>query len=371
MLREENWQAILNRDRTYDHLIVYAVVSTKIYCLPSCPARKPKRVNVLIFNTSVEAEQAGFRPCKRCLPEQHLPKQPHIELVEQICREIDQRISEKLTLSQLATQFNLSSAYLQRTFKSIVGITPRQYTEVSRLARFKLELTQEDNVAQAVYQAGYNSSSSLYENISSKLGMTPKIYQQQGKTIQITYTVVDCSLGYLLVATTDKGICSVKLGDRPKELIKILTDEFQQATIIRDDQNHQDWIKKILNLITGTESDPDLPLDIRGTAFQQQVWQALQKIPYGAIRTYTDIAQDLGKPKAVRAIANACGANPVALIIPCHRVVRNDGSLGGYRWGIERKQKLIEQENLKLINNTPSSKLRLSKPNVHDHTILR
>jgi AraC family transcriptional regulator, regulatory protein of adaptative response / methylated-DNA-[protein]-cysteine methyltransferase len=230
---------------------------------------------------------------------------------------------------------------------------------------------EEDNVAQAVYQAGYNSSSSLYENISSKLGMTPKIYQQQGKTIQITYTVVDCSLGYLLVATTDKGICSVKLGDRPKELIKILTDEFQQATIIRDDQRHKDWIKKILNLITGTESDPHLPLDIRGTAFQQQVWQALQKIPYGAIRTYTDIAQDLGKPKAVRAIANACGANPVALIIPCHRVVRNDGSLGGYRWGIERKQKLIEQENLKLINNTPSPKLRLSKPNVHDHTILR
>ncbi|MGL6341729.1 MAG: bifunctional transcriptional activator/DNA repair enzyme AdaA, partial [Waterburya sp.] len=267
MLQEKNWQAILNRNRAYNHLIVYAVTSTKIYCLPSCPARKPKRANVLIFNTSLEAEQAGFRPCKRCLPNQNLPKQPQIELVEQICREIDQRIAEKLTLSQLATQFNLSSAYLQRTFKNIVGITPRQYAEVSRLARFKLELTQEDNIAQAVYQAGYNSSSSLYENISSKLGMTPKIYQQQGKTIQIIYTIVDCSLGYLLVATTDKGICSVKLGDRLEALIQSLTEEFKQATIIQDDQSHQDWIKKILNLITGTESDPDLPLDIRGTAF--------------------------------------------------------------------------------------------------------
>ncbi|MGL4881061.1 MAG: methylated-DNA--[protein]-cysteine S-methyltransferase [Waterburya sp.] len=197
--------------------------------------------------------------------------------------------------------------------------------------------------------------------------MTPKVYQQQGKTIQITYTVVDCSLGYLLVATTDKGICSVKLGDRaceaavgiaypkgnrPESLIQSLTEEFKQATIVRDDQSHQNWIKKILNLITGTESDPDLPLDIRGTAFQQQVWQALQKIPYGETRTYTEIAQDLGKPKAVRAIGNACGANPVALIIPCHRVTRNDGSLGGYRWGIERKQKLIEQEQSNLSDKT-------------------
>jgi AraC family transcriptional regulator, regulatory protein of adaptative response / methylated-DNA-[protein]-cysteine methyltransferase len=176
--------------------------------------------------------------------------------------------------------------------------------------------------------------------------MTPKTYQQQGQKTQIISSVVACSLGYLLVATTAKGICSVKLGDRPKELIQTLTEEFQQATIIRDDQRHQDWIKKILNLITGTESNPDLPLDIRGTAFQQQVWQALRKIPYGETKTYSEIAQDLGKPKAVRAIGNACGANPVALIIPCHRVVRNDGSLGGYRWGIERKQQLIEQEQL-------------------------
>jgi AraC family transcriptional regulator of adaptative response/methylated-DNA-[protein]-cysteine methyltransferase len=231
-------------------------------------------------------------------------------------------------------------------FKSIVGITPRQYAEVSRLARFKQELKQEENITQAVYQAGYNSSSSLYENISSKLGMTPKTYQQQGQKTPIVYSVVTCSLRYLLVATTNKGICAIKLGDRPQELIKILTDEFQQATIIRDDQNHQDWIKKILNLITGKNPDPDLPLDIRGTAFQQQVWQAIRKIPYGETRTYNEIAQDLGKPTANRAIGNACGANPVALIIPCHRVVRNDGSLGGYRWGIERKQKLIEQEKV-------------------------
>ena len=354
MVKEEHWQAILNRDRFYDRAIIYAVISTKIYCLPSCPSRKPKRINVLIFPNHTLAEKAGFRPCKRCLPHQNLPQQPKIKLIEQICKAIEEDITTPITLSRLAARFNLSPSYLQHTFKSLVGITPRQYIEVSRLNRFRLELKQQKNVADAIYQAGYNSSSSLYDNISFKLGMTPKTYQKHGLATEIVYSIVTCDLGYLLVATTDKGICAVKIGDqlslalrdRKKDLIETLIQEFDRATIIHDDLNCKDWLESILNLIAGKEAHHDLPLDIRGTSFQQQVWQELQKIPYGETRTYGEIANNLGKPKATRAIGNACGANPVALIIPCHRVVRSDGSLGGYRWGIKCKQKLLDRETL-------------------------
>lgn len=344
MLKEEYWQGVLKRDRAFDGVIVYAVISTKIYCLPSCPARKPKRTNVLFFDRYIEAQQAGFRPCKRCHPNRDLPKQPNLELIEKICREIDRSVENSPTLTQLATSYDLSPSYLQRTFKKIVGITPKQYTEFSRFCRFKQEIQQTTNIAQAVYQSGYNSSSSLYEKISLKLGMTPQMYQQQGKDIKIIYTIVPCDLGYLLVATTDKGICAIKLGDRSTELIASLTEEFKQGTITQSDSTHRDWIEQILGLIAGKQTDPHLPLDIRGTVFQQQVWQALRNIPYGQTKTYQEIAQDIGKPQATRAIGNACGANPVALVIPCHRVIRSDGRLGGYRWGIERKQKLIEAE---------------------------
>lgn len=346
MIKEEHWQAILNRDRYYDEVIIYAVISTKIYCLPSCPSRKPKRINVLIFPNHTLAEKAGFRPCKRCLPHKNLPQQPKIKLIEQICKAIEEDITTPITLFRLATRFNFSPSYLQHTFKSIVGITPRQYIEVSRLNRFRLELKQQKNVADAIYQAGYNSSSSLYDNISFKLGMTPKTYQKHGLATEIAYSIITCDLGYLLVATTDKGICAVNIGDRQRVLIKTLTEEFNEATIIRNDSDFQDWIGFILNLITGKEANCNLPLDIRGTSFQKQVWQELQKIPYGETRTYREIANNLGKPKATRAIGNACGANPVAIIIPCHRVIRSDGSLGGYRWGIERKQKLLNKETL-------------------------
>ena len=245
----------------------------------------------------------------------------------------------------------MSTAYLQRTFKQIVGITPKQqYRETSRLVRFKLCLRQEE-IAQAIYRAGYTSSSSLYENISAKLGMTPKKYQQYGAGTKITYSIVSCvELGYLLVATTEKGICTVQLGDRPEKLVIALASEFKRATLIQDDLQHQEWIAIILESIEGKEADLDLPLDIRGTAFQQQVWQALQNIPYSETRTYREIANELGRSKATRAIGNACGANAIALIIPCHRVMRSDGSLAGYRWGIKRKQKLIEIEQQNLRN---------------------
>ena len=352
MLSYRYWQAILNRDRNYDSEIFYGVVTTKIYCVPSCPSRKPKRCNIVLFDTYLAAEKAGFCPCKRCLPRRDLPIQPKIKLIERVCREIEDKIEQPINLTSLSQKFDLSTAYLQRTFKEIVGITPKQYCEIVRLSRFKLYLRKE-TITQAIYQAGYNSSSSLYENISAKLGMTPKTYQQYGAETQIVYSIVSCDLGigYLLVATTKKGICTVELGDRPKELVDTLAEEFKRATIVRDDRQHREWIEKILQSIEGKEADLDLPLDIRGTAFQQQVWQALQNIPYGETRTYREIANEIGRSKATRAIGNACGANPTAIVIPCHRVLLSDGSLGGYRWGVDRKQKLIEIEQKNLKNH--------------------
>ena len=348
-MKDKYWQAIINRDRKYDGVIIYGVLTTKIYCVPSCPSRKPKRNNVLFFNNYIEAEKAGFRACKRCLPKRDLPIQPKVKLVERICREIENSLDVPITLTYLSKKFALSPAYLQSTFKSVVGISPKQYQGTIRRSRFKQHLKEKD-ISQAVYQAGYNSSSSLYENISGKLGMTPKTYQQGGMETKIIYSVVECSLGYLLVATTEKGICTVSLGDTAIELTKALKAEFDKATIAENNQNHQDWIKQILDSIKGKTADIDLPLDIRGTAFQQQVWQALQKIPYGETRTYKEIANELERPKATRAVGSACGTNPIALVVPCHRVLKSNGGLSGYRWGIERKQKLlaIEQGQLSL-----------------------
>lgn len=343
MLSNKYWQAVLNRDRRYDGVIIYGVVTTKIYCVPSCSARKPKRANVVFFDGYIEAEKLNYRPCKRCLPRRNHPIQPKIQLTARICREIE-NLESTSNLAYLSQKFNLSKTYLQRTFKCIVGISPRQYREALRRSRFKQYLRQEENIAQAIYRAGYNSSSSLYENISLKLGMTPRTYQQFGAGTEIRYSTASCDLGNLLVATTGKGICAVRLGNTPTDLTNALKIEFSNATIIEDNENYREWIEQILQSIEGKEADLDLPLDIRSTAFQRQVWQALQKIPYGETRTYQDIAHELNKPKATRAVGSACGANPVALIIPCHRVLRSDGGLGGYRWGIDRKRKLLEIE---------------------------
>jgi AraC family transcriptional regulator, regulatory protein of adaptative response / methylated-DNA-[protein]-cysteine methyltransferase len=345
MREDEYWQAILNRDRTYDGIFFCAVRSTKIYCLPSCPSRQPRRENVLFFSQSSEAEAAGFRPCKRCRPDLILPDEPHLDLIENICRAIAQQSDRPPTLTQLATQFNISPYHLQRTFKRLVGVTPKQYANAYRLDLFKLQLKNQEKVTDAAYEVGYGSISSLYEQTSMQLGMTPTSYQNGGGAMQIAYTIVPCSLGYLLVATTEKGICSVKLGDRADELKSLLFKEFDSASFVCDDLAYQDWVQQILNFLSGSEPHLDLPLDIRGTAFQKQVWQALKKIPYGETRTYQEIASAIGRPKAVRAVGNACGSNPVALIVPCHRVLRGNGSLGGYAWGCDRKRKLLERES--------------------------
>lgn len=338
------WEACLNKDTRFDGQFFLAVRTTGIYCRPSCPARTPKRENVVFFKLPELARQAGFRPCKRCHPDALTSDDPQLELVRAVCHYIDQHANEPLTLQTLSQQFNFSPSYLQRTFKSYVGISPLEYTEACRIDQLKHALRNGVPVTDAIYEAGFGSSSRVYEKAAPQLGMTPRRYQRNGAGIQIQFAVVPCALGQLLVATTERGVCAIKLGDDGNELERLLFTEFSAAQIRRDNQVHQEWVQAILDFIAGREPHLDLPLDVRATAFQKQVWQALQRIPYGQTRTYTDIAREIGHPGAVRAVANACGANPAALIVPCHRVVRSDGSLGGYHWGIERKRQLLTQE---------------------------
>jgi AraC family transcriptional regulator of adaptative response/methylated-DNA-[protein]-cysteine methyltransferase len=338
------WQACLNKDSAYDGQFVLAVCTTGIYCRPSCPARKPKRENVLFFALPELARQAGFRPCRRCHPNEAERHDPQLDLVREICRHIDAHVSEAMTLTALGQRFHVSPSHLQRVFKDYVGVSPQDYTEAMRMNQLKRALRDGARVTDAVYDAGFGSSSRVYEKAAPQLGMTPQRYQRNGAGAAISYTVVSCTLGQLLVATTDKGMCAVKLGDDVRELERLLFNEFSAAHIVRNDDAHKDWVQAILNFIAGREPHLDLPLDVRATAFQRQVWQALQRVPYGETRTYADIARDIGQPNAVRAVAQACGANPTALIVPCHRIVRSDGSLGGYHWGIERKRALLAQE---------------------------
>jgi AraC family transcriptional regulator, regulatory protein of adaptative response / methylated-DNA-[protein]-cysteine methyltransferase len=341
---EKFWEACLNKDTRYDGQIFLAVRTTGIYCRPSCPARTPKRENVIFFKLPELARQAGFRPCKRCHPDAHPGDDPQLELVRSICHYIDQHANEPLALQTLSRQFNFSVSYLQRTFKAYVGISPLEYTEACRIDQLKHALRHGVPVTDAIYEAGFGSSSRVYEKAAPQLGMTPRRYQRNGSGIQIQFTVAPCALGQLLVATTERGVCAIKLGDDGDELVRLLLAEFSAAHIERDDQAHKDWVQVILNFVAGHEPHLDLPLDVRATAFQKQVWQALQRIPYGQTRTYAEIAQEIGQPSAVRAVANACGANPTALIVPCHRVVRSDGRMGGYHWGPERKRQLLAQE---------------------------
>ncbi|MBD2727810.1 bifunctional DNA-binding transcriptional regulator/O6-methylguanine-DNA methyltransferase Ada [Nostoc sp. FACHB-892] len=354
VLEDTLWEAVLNRDSAFEGKLFYGVRSTGIYCRPICPSRRPNRNQVCFFQSAQEAEITGFRPCKRCQPQSETIPNTAKAKVLAVCRYIEAQGDRIPTLPELCSHVEMSSSYLQRIFKQIIGVSPFQYADALRSQRLKQRLQEGEEIAHALYDTGYGSSSQLYEKAPKQLGMTPKTYQQAGKAINIVYAIAPCPLGYLLVATTEKGICAVKLGDKANKLEHILNQEFHQAQIVRDDHTRKEWIQAILNLIAGDETHLDLPLDVRGTAFQKQVWQALQKIPYSETRTYTDIARDIAKPLAVRAVGNACGANPTALIVPCHRVLRSDGSLGGYRWGIERKQKLLIQESkfLKDDSNT-------------------
>lgn len=341
------WKAVISRDASLDGSFVFAVRSTGIYCRPSCPARRPRREQVRFFQLPEAAEEAGFRACRRCHPRAR-GNDPQIELVRRICHAIDEHQEEPLTLKRLSVETGVSAHHLQRTFKDVMGITPRQYQENRRLAQFKLNLKTGASVTEAMYDAGYGSSRSLYENSSARLGMTPATYGRGGRGMRIIYTIAVCTLGRLLVAATEHGVCSVALGDSDAELEQALLAEYPNASIDSKDTlispSLNLWLKQILDQINGRNARIDLPLDIQATAFQWRVWEELRRIPFGSRRSYQEVAKAIGKPNAVRAVARACASNHVALVIPCHRVIRENEEPGGYRWGLERKKKILEQE---------------------------
>jgi AraC family transcriptional regulator, regulatory protein of adaptative response / methylated-DNA-[protein]-cysteine methyltransferase len=341
---EQLWQAVVAKDARFDGQFVFAVSSTGVYCRPSCPSRRAHRERVKFFDLPEAAEQAGFRACLRCQPKRARVLDPQIELVQRVCRLLDDSESEAAKLAELASHAGVSVFHLQRTFKRVMGISPRQYQTARKFGNFKSLVRKGETVTNSLYESGFNSSSRLYEYASEELGMTPATYSRGGRGVNINYTIVDSSMGHLLVAVTERGVCAVRMGDNDAELEKDLHAEFPQARVGRDDSALREPVEKILSHLDKNEPSLDLPLDIRATAFQRQVWEKLREIPYGETVSYADVAKALGKPGAVRAVGRACATNPVALVIPCHRVVREDKSLGGYRWGLDRKKRLLDHE---------------------------
>ncbi len=338
------WAAVLGRDRTCDDAFVYAVRSTGVYCRPSCPSRKPRRAAVLFFDDAGTAERAGFRPCRRCRPSGAPAASASVAKVRLACDIIRANPEERHTLRALASRVGVNVFHLQRLFTALVGISPRAYAEACRLGRLKAALKRGERVTPALYDAGYGSSSRLYERVDAKMGMTPATYRRGGRGIRIAYTIAASPLGRLLVAATDRGVCRVMLGDRDQTLEADLRGEYPKAVIHRSDAALGRSVRALVAHLRGRHPHVELPLDVQATAFQWRVWQQLLTIPYGETRSYSQVAAALGAPTAVRAVAGACAANPVALLIPCHRVVRESGDLGGYRWGIERKRALLAQE---------------------------
>ncbi|HEV2112746.1 MAG TPA: bifunctional DNA-binding transcriptional regulator/O6-methylguanine-DNA methyltransferase Ada [Terriglobales bacterium] len=338
------WQAVLARDSRHDGIFFYAVATTGVFCRPSCSSRRPRRENVLFFDQPQEATRAGFRPCLRCRPLSAPGSSPQLEQVRQLCRYIEQHLDEPLTLSRLGSAFHQSPFHLQRSFKAVLGITPRQYADACRLHQFKLQLQSGTSVTTALYDAGYSSSSRLYERAAAQLGMAPDKYRRGAIAVPIRYTITDSALGKVLIGATPKGICAIRFGNSEEELEQLLKREFPFAMRKHDEAGLKDHVAALRDYLSGQRLLPALPFDIQATAFQRRVWEHLQRIPAGETRSYSEVARDIGQPTATRAVAHACASNPVALVIPCHRVVRGDGSLGGYRWGTRRKQRLLEME---------------------------
>jgi AraC family transcriptional regulator of adaptative response/methylated-DNA-[protein]-cysteine methyltransferase len=351
------WRAIQTRDASADGTFVFAVRSTGIYCRPRCPARRPLHKNVVFFALPAAAQQNGFRPCKRCKPDTARPSDPRVAVVARVCREIEKRITaesdalattqaaeSRLTLDSLAKSERVSADQLERSFKSVMGISPRQYADAHRMRHLKLRLAIGDDVTTALYDAGFGSSSRLYERAPSHLGMTPGTYRQGGKGMDIQYTISDSPLGRLLVAATGKGVSAVYIGDRDAALKSSLEKEYPRATLTENKNGMKKWVGSIVDHLRGHEPNLELPTDVQATAFQRRVWEELRRIPYGSTRTYSQVAKAIGSPQAVRAVARACATNPTAVVVPCHRVVRSDGSLSGYRWGTQRKQALLTHE---------------------------
>ena len=340
------WQAVLKRDRRYDGICFYGVMSTFIYCRFQCPSKKPLFENTRFFFSHNGAQKAGFRPCKRCRPE--AAKAPNIDETASKALKVCQYMESCdyiPTLEELSRQVHLSPFHLQREFKKVLGITPRNYADAIRQLRLKKALKTGDDIALATYGAGYGSSSRLYETSSRFLGMTPKAYQQHGKGQKVFYSVVKSPLGLLLLAATKKGICAVRIGESRKDLVDELKNEFRNADINETNSELSKWQQLLIDYLAGSTPWPKLPFDIRATAFQRKVWDHLRTIPEGQTVHYSEIASAIGQPTAARAVARACATNPVAIVIPCHRVVPKTGDVGGYRWGSERKKKLLAIEN--------------------------
>ncbi len=340
---EERWQAVKRRDPAFDGKFFFAVRTTGVFCRPSCASRPAKRENVSFFSTATEAEKAGYRACKRCRPDKLDAPDPQIEAVKRACAEIEQA-EEAPKLAELAAGAGLSPYHFHRVFKAITGVTPKAYAAETRARRASDKLRTAETVTEAIYDAGFNSSSRFYESTAARLGMTPSAVKRGGEGARIRFAVGQASLGAVLVAATKKGVCAITLGDDPHALVRELQDRFPNAEFEGGDVEFERMVAQVVGLVEAPGQRLDLPLDIRGTAFQQRVWAALRAIPPGKTATYQEIARAIGQPKAVRAVAQACGANPLAVAIPCHRVVRTDGDVSGYRWGVERKRKLIDRE---------------------------
>jgi AraC family transcriptional regulator of adaptative response/methylated-DNA-[protein]-cysteine methyltransferase len=337
------WRAVLIRDRAADRQFVYAVRSTGIYCRPSCPSRRPDRSRVEFFATAADAEHAGFRPCKRCRPQDTAAADPWVEKIRRACVYLT-NVEGHPSLATLARRLGGSPYHLQRHFKRLVGVTPREFADAVRLQKVKRRLRGGVDVTTAVLDAGYGSSSRFYERAAARLGMRPSRYRRGGAGMHIRYSVVNSPLGRLLVAASGTGVCAITMGATDRDLERALAEEYPAATITPDRGALAKWTRQVLAHLAGRTPRLDLPLDVRATAFQWQVWNALAAIPRGETRSYAEVAAAIGRPRAFRAVARACAANPVALAIPCHRVVPAAGGVGGYRWGAERKKKLLARE---------------------------
>ena len=339
----DKWKAVLARDETQDGTFVFGVRSTGIYCKPSCPARHPHIEQVVFFPGPGEAEQSGFRACKRCRPREQGSSQ-RTELVQRICEFVERHLDEKLTLASLSREAGLSPFHFQRTFKRILGITPRQYIEARRLEKVRRSLRRGETVTDALYGAGFTSRGRLYEKSPAQLGVNPGTFRRGGEGLSIHYTIIDSPVGRLLLGATGTGICAVCIGASDEAVEAALKEDYYAADLYRNDHQMKRWAEEFAKYFDGREFPVDLPIDVQATAFQWRVWKQIQAIPYGKTSTYSEIAETLGKPRAVRAVANACASNHVAILIPCHRVVGKKGDLRGYRWGVRRKQTLLSLE---------------------------
>ena len=340
---DPRWARIVTRDRTADGHLWYSVVTTGVYCRPSCPSRSANPKNVQLHDTIEEAMATGFRPCKRCNPDRLSVEAENVAVAARACRLIEQS-EEEPSLTDLAAAVGCSPSYFHRRFKAVTGLTPKDYAAANRASKVRECLASGNSVTEAIYDAGFNSSGRFYEKSTGILGMTPSQYRAGGTNEEIRFAVGETSLGTILVASSKKGVASILLGDDPNELLRELQDRFPKARLIGADRSYEVLVARVVGFVEAPRLGLDLPLDVRGTAFQRRVWQALQGVPIGQTVSYTEIARRIGSPNAVRAVAGACAANHLAVAIPCHRVVRNDGSLSGYAWGVERKQALLTRE---------------------------